>query len=881
MDDPNSGVPVETRRWWSGKSAAVRIACLLAVALAAVNASAESLPRVLLVAADPHTAPSFTTLELEMRRVVAASVHEPVHFDVEHLDSVFTFSPELRTRFVELFATKYEIARPDVVVAIGASALQFVLSERNRLFPGVPILFSHVDRSDLPSIALPKDAAGVVTQWQAAKQAEVALKLLPGTRRLVVILGSGPVERTYEATLRRDFDPVSKRVATEWWVGIPVPELEQRLARLPADSAVIFTTLYRDDSGGTYVPRLALNNLAERSNAPIFAAASHWIGTGIVGDGRFSYENLGAQTGELIVRVLRGESASSIGVVAGRLGPSTFDGRQLERWNIPRDRLPAGSQVKFERPSVWQQYRQQLLIGLILIVAQGLMLASIFSYRVWRRRAERAERASSESRELYMAVSDSLEERLATIARDGTIVSTNRAWDEFARSHGLDGRLGVGQNYLHRIRASVEAGRHDALRTLEAFEAVVTGRERRRRLEYRSPGGVDRWLYEMQIVALRSESGGVLVALKDITDQAQSEERVRVALESLPYATILCDADGKIELANAEAERLFGYPRPELLGRNLERLMPDFRKVKPHTAGHGTNGSVEALTARRSDGSDFPVTLHLRTISLSSRAVYLASIQDLTHTRQQEAALRRLRDETAHFGRVAMVGEMSAAIAHELNQPLTGIMANCQAAQRLIERGAMTDGDVTETLSDVVADTQRASEVIQRLRLMLLKQPADYRAINLNEIVKQVQRLVAHDLSLAGCVLDLELTEDLPPVTGDRVHLQQVVLNLILNAADAMSDVPAETRRIVLRTRLGLGHTVQLELRDRGPGIAPEVLPRLFEPFFTTKKNGMGMGLSIVRSIVETHSGQITCANAASGGAVFNIVLPSAQGAAA
>jgi len=206
---------------------------------------------------------------------------------------------------------------------------------------------------------------------------------------------------------------------------------------------------------------------------------------------------------------------------------------------------------------------------------------------------------------------------------------------------------------------------------------------------------------------------------------------------------------------------------------------------------------------------------------------------------------------------------------------------NCQAAQRLLERGSFSTDDVVETFSDIVADTRRAGEVIQRLRLMLRKQPAEIRPLDLNETVKQVVRLVHHDLAIKGAALELELSEDLPVISGDRVHLQQVIVNLVLNGADAMMNLPPEQRRMVLRTGPGFDQTVELELRDSGPGIPVDAMKQIFEPFYTTKPNGMGMGLSIVRSIVESHSGRITCANAASGGAVFKVTLPATERVAA
>jgi two-component system sensor kinase FixL len=180
-------------------------------------------------------------------------------------------------------------------------------------------------------------------------------------------------------------------------------------------------------------------------------------------------------------------------------------------------------------------------------------------------------------------------------------------------------------------------------------------------------------------------------------------------------------------------------------------------------------------------------------------------------------------------------------------------------------------------LADIAADGRRAGEVIQRLRALLRKGPLELKPLDLNELVEQTTRLVGSDLLLRAASLDLELAQGLPQVAGDRVHLQQVLLNLVLNALDAMADCPVEARRIALRTSPRENGRVLVEVRDAGVGIAGEAASLLFEPFFTTKSDGMGMGLSIVRSIVESHGGRVWAANNAGPGATFTIELPGAD----
>ena len=838
-----------------------------------VPASAKT-RNVLLLSADSHTAPGLVEVEAALRRVLFESVPE-TELHVEHLDFSYA-TVEMRQMLVTLLRARYAERRPEVVIPFGLQALKFLMAEKQFLFPDAAVVFAHVQPSDIPALALPKSVAGVIFDWNFDEQLDTALGLLPETRRAVLVLGSGPIERSYEPMFRRDFARFQNRVVLDWWIGMPLAEMERRAASLPPHTVIVFLTMYRDNAGGNVVPMFAADTITSRANAPVFSPFSHYIGRGIVGDGRVSTQAVGTALGVASANILRGASAESVGVHNVPTQALRFDARALDRWNIPHSRLPAGSEVLFHEVSLWDQHRAAALIAIAVIVAQALLLAALIAQRVARRRAELSE---IESQRLHKAVIDALEERIATIAYDGTIVAANRAWVEFARMQGRAAALGIGNNYLTLIRRAVERGREDARRTMESLAAVLSGRESARRLAYFSPVEGESWRYDMKIVSLQNSEKGAIVTIQDVTDRWRAEERVRVTLESMPVATILLDSDGDIELVNEEAERLFGYHRGELLGRSLLPIIPALVRdvTRWVDGGEFSLGPLieRGSMARRKDGSEVPVHVHLRTVALGTRRVALASILDLTERRRLDSEMQKMREEAIHFARVAVLGEMSAAIAHELNQPLTGILSNCQAAQISFERNSYTREDIGEMFGDIAADARRAGEVIQRLRLMLRKAPVEAKPVDINEMARQVMRLVSHDLALRGTALDLELAEGLPTLTGDRVHLQQVILNLVLNGADAMATVPLEARRILLRTVRGANRTVELEVRDAGTGISPEALEHMFEPFFTTKASGMGMGLSIVRSIVEYHGGRITCANAASGGAVFTVILPA------
>jgi C4-dicarboxylate-specific signal transduction histidine kinase len=247
--------------------------------------------------------------------------------------------------------------------------------------------------------------------------------------------------------------------------------------------------------------------------------------------------------------------------------------------------------------------------------------------------------------------------------------------------------------------------------------------------------------------------------------------------------------------------------------------------------------------------------------------------------RRAEADAEQRRAELAHMSRVATLGELTATLAHEVSQPLTAIRSNAAAGQRFLESPDLDRDEMRETLADISADTQRAGEVIHRLRSMLQRRrPAEFAPVDLNDVIRSVERLVRHDGVRHRVTVELQLAPDCPPAFGDRVPLEQVVMNLMLNAFAAMDHPQCQTRRLLVRTaRAADGRHVEAEFHDTGVGIAANVIDRLFEPFVTTKPDGLGMGLSICRSIVDQHGGNLRAANHPAGGATFSLTLPAAR----
>ncbi len=255
--------------------------------------------------------------------------------------------------------------------------------------------------------------------------------------------------------------------------------------------------------------------------------------------------------------------------------------------------------------------------------------------------------------------------------------------------------------------------------------------------------------------------------------------------------------------------------------------------------------------------------------------------RDVTAHKQAEQETQLLRREVAHVGRVTMMGQLSSALAHEINQPLGAILRNAEAAELFLQNASPDLDEIRAIVADIRKDDQRAGAVIDRMRGMLKRQPLNATALEVGELVAEVSVLVRADAAVRHIKLEVDLPDALPPVRGDRVHLQQVLLNVILNGMDALNGASGGERRVSVIALLNGARTVEIAVSDTGTGIPADTLAHIFDPFFTSKPNGLGMGLPISRTIIEAHGGRFWAENNSSGGATFRFTLPIAEEVAA
>ena len=382
----------------------------------------------------------------------------------------------------------------------------------------------------------------------------------------------------------------------------------------------------------------------------------------------------------------------------------------------------------------------------------------------------------------------------------------------------------------------------------------------------------------------------------DITARKVAEESIRFSeefnrsvLASLQDHVVILDRDGMV-LAVNDAWKDFrmpaGTPTPlggGGIGSNYLEIS-NYASAPGDASGDRARDGIRSVLSGQSNffsieyGPNWPsasgwVLMRVLPLKRMEGGVVI-SHRDITDRKEAELELMQQRNELAHFSRVTMLGQLSGSLAHELNQPLAAILSNAQAGLRFLADHNYDRKEVQEILRDIVSDDKRAGDVIHSLRMLLKKGETRHEAVDMNELVMDVARLVRSEMVNARVALKMELGNDLPSALGDRVQLEQVLLNLVMNACDAMANAPLRDRELIVRTARRDNADIEVCVLDRGLGLRPEELEQVFEPFYTTKVGGLGLGLVVSRKIVNAHGGSLRAESNAHGGATFCFRVP-------
>jgi C4-dicarboxylate-specific signal transduction histidine kinase/ABC-type uncharacterized transport system substrate-binding protein len=705
-------------------------------------------PGVLIVHSNQRPTPAQGVIDNTLRTVVSADLHRPVQLYSEYLDDEWASVQRYGAAEAEFLRDKYGVRDIRVIVADALPALQFAIAFRNRMFPGVPVVHIAVARDRLEQLMLPPGVVGNTENHDPTPTLQMALKLHPETKRLVVIRGASELDRLWDDRVRAAVERLGNGLEVEYLAGLSTAEVLRRVGAL-SPGAFIFTPGYFvDGTGAVGTPQQSVERIAQAAAVPVYGAFDTLVGSGVVGGYVTRYEDQAKEAGAIVIRLLNGASPAEIPRASVARLPMV-DWRQLRRWRINERSLPADTLIEFHEPTVWERNR----LGISIAAATVLLQAGLISALLLERRSRR--RTASALEESQRKIN------LAAIAAGLSSWSWDAAHDESRRSA--------------RSRPRNGAPREQPV----PFEAVV--------------------------------------ASVHPADRPNLERAVRNAIAT---------------------------------GKDLD---VEYRVVS-------ADGGIRWITARGRAEEDDP-----------ERLIGVA----LDVTERKAADSRAAEDRTAlrHMTRVSLVGQLSAAIAHQLNQPLSAILGNAEVAQRLLGRDKVDVAELRAICADIVSEDHRATEIIRRLRALYNRGDTKIDAIDFNELIRETLDLLRPELMVRHVAPVTEVAPALPPIEGCRVQLQQVVLNLVLNAADAMNEVQREARRLVVRTEAVDGE-VRLHVVDNGHGIASAHLAKVFDPFWSMKEGGMGMGLAICRTIVDAHHGRIAASNNVDGGATFAVALP-------
>lgn len=726
----------------------LRLACLLLMLAPGVPAVAATKHVVVLY--DERTElPGLSEIDHSLSHGLAQST-QPVEIYREMMDLSRFGSPSYLHDLREHFRGKYRGKTIDVAIAVMGPALDFLLRNGAEIFPGTPIVFCGIDRTELGAAPLPPNVTGVLLRRKFHPTVDLALGIHPATRRIVFVGGTSEFDRRLVEQAKAELRPYEERVQVSFLTDRPLPLLLEELSQLSPGTLVLYSTLFRDGAGNAFVPHQVAERVAQAASVPVYGFVDQYLGHGIVGGRLYTLETHGEHAAQLALKLLDGATPAELPLVEPASSHALFDGRQLARWGISDRRLPPGSRVLYRTATLWTQY-SGAIIGIGLVVAfQGALIGGLL---VQRRRRRRTEAQLKDSELRFRTVADTVPAMIWISDAAGRLTFVNRYW----------------RNFTGESRGPL--GRHAGL--------PLHPEDRRRCLE----------LYK----------------------QAAAQRR-----EFTVECRLRRHDDVYVWMACAGAPRL------------------------------AVDGTFSG---------------------------YIGSCIDISALREAEFEKQRHHEELAHVARLATMGELTASVAHELNQPLTAILANSDVAERILVGTSPALEEVREILADIRADDRRAAEIIGRMRTLLQKHEVVRKPLDLNDTVDETVRLLRSEATARRAAMSFERAEQTPVVYGDRIHLQQVLMNLVMNAFEAMAAVPEAARRVTVRVAVQAG-TAVVTVSDSGPGVSADELPKLFEPFYTTKKDGLGMGLSITRSIAEVHDGRLWAENNTDGGAMFGMTLP-------
>jgi len=831
--------------------------------------------KVLILHSFGYAQPAYKIIDASLQESFVANGLDFNNLYFEFLDLARNPGPEYRHEMADIFRRKFRGRKLDLVVTLHQEALRFLLEEGRTIYPQGPIIsvlgdstFAEHSDPERPLIHLP------FTVDVAATAREI-FRLKPDTRKILVIAGSSALDRRFDHVVVTRLKAWKPELDVESIPPLPMEDILRKVAGLPSGTAILYTTIYADSAGKTYMPAEAARMISAAANAPLFGLFETLLGdNGIVGGIILDHRVEGQRAVQIAMDILRGNvPVRPITIVPAPLSP-VFDLQQLARWGFNESALPAGSCVLNRPKTLWTDYREYVVAAVILFLAQSLLIGTLIFQTLRRRKAERK----------YRDIFDGSLEGIFESSPEGRILTANPA---FARILGYDTAeeaCAFITDSASQVWADPEE-RAQFVRMLEEQDVVLGFQCRFRRKD-----GSNIWV-SLNTRRMTDPHGKTLFFsgfLEDIQERKKAEEAVRESeskyrnlYDSMMDGYVLIGMDGRILQYNETYLGMTGYSESELQGLTYRDITPEkWHKAEKEILEQEVllrgYSDVYEKEYRRKDGTVFPIELRtfLLKNELGSNIGMWAIVRDISGRRQIELEARKLREDLAHVTRVSTLGELTSSLAHEINQPLAAILSNAQAAQRFLSQDNPDMKEIAEILGDIIRDDNRAAEVIRKIRALLKKEETRFEELSLNEVVEEILNVIRNDTALAALTIEKAFDPSLPAVWGDKIQLQQVILNLVINAAEAMKDGSLDRRLLTVKTSKKDERFAEVSVADMGPGIDERAAGRLFEPFYTTKHGGMGMGLAISRHIVSSHKGEIRAVNNPDAGATVSFTLP-------